>query len=46
MYKVDWQHDGKPGHKEFGTLYLLGEWIHNLHWWGVKPTQINIRYEE
>ena len=46
MYKVDWQKDGIPHMKEFGTLFHLGEWLQNLHSWGVKASQINIRFEE
>lgn len=45
MYKVAWQHDGKPGVKEFHSLFSLGEWLQNLHWWGVKADQINVRWE-
>ena len=45
MYKVDYQEKGLPHTKQFDTLYQVSEWIHNLHWWGRKPTQINIRWE-
>jgi hypothetical protein len=45
VYEVHWQKpEGTPGIKKFGTLYHLGEWLQNLHYWGVKAETINIRW--
>jgi hypothetical protein len=46
VYRVEWVHDGKPGVKEFPTLYHLGEWLQNLHYWGVKATAIHVQWED
>ena len=43
VYKVSWMHEGKQKSKEIGTLFHLGEWLQNLHYWGVKVDSITIQ---
>jgi len=46
VYKINYQENGLPHVKQFESLFALGEWLQNLHWWGRKPTQIIVYYEK
>ena len=43
MYRVLWVHEGKQKTKELPTLFHLGEWLQNLHYWGIKLDTMTIR---